>query len=269
MKIRLGTKDDIVSLKKLWIECFSDSEEYIEQYFKYRFPQSFPIILEENREVLGMVHLIPCQLAAHQGNQKAFYWYAAGIAKKARKKGLFQFLVSTVIKGTQNHGYQNLCVPVKHLFNFYQKNGFCNPYYTKDYYFNSEILKKCDISNYFSENNAKNYFKNNWSIGSVIWNDDDIHYGILENQICGGEPVSFYINNQEYFACCTKKDDTLILEHTNLMPDTINCIGNNLLERFQVSSLILRKTGTPDGTAFALCDSDLVTYNSTFDFSLS
>ena len=143
MLIRSATERDREAIYYLWKDCFSDPNEYIDFFMKKRFRADFCAILEENREVVGMIHLLPCLI---EPKQKALYWYAAGIRSDYRNKGLFRKFSIHVKKEANNLGYRNLCVPAQGLEEFYKSIGFSSEYVAED-----KIFDKDDLDNIYEE----------------------------------------------------------------------------------------------------------------------
>ena len=85
--------------------------------------------MEIDGEVVGMIHLLPCTIYPEE---KALYWYAAGIRSDKRNQGLFKKFANAVKEKANELGFFNVCVPAPGLESYYQSLGFEFPYTSSD-----------------------------------------------------------------------------------------------------------------------------------------
>jgi len=258
--IRNAIPTDFPVLKKLWMDSFLDSKEYVDHFFQCNKSRFRFQVLEENREVVGMVCLLPCSISP---NHPAYYWYAATIREDKRGCGRFRKFVLELMSKNASAGYRNLCVPVKHLIPFYQSCGFSYAYFTEETTIDllnesvAEVNCNTKAAASFSCATVRDYqrIQENLPFGSVIWDECHLSYAFSENSFCGGNQVKILIDGNEYFACITKIEDQILIENTNLTKEVLFCIASDLKESYHCKKIRLRREGaTDEGTIFGLSD---------------
>ena len=85
-----GEKWMIQDLSRIWEVCFGDSQEYIRLFMERRFFTCEPLVWLEDRQVMGVVYLLPCLIEG----RKAYYGYAGGVLPQFRKRGIFENLLN-------------------------------------------------------------------------------------------------------------------------------------------------------------------------------
>lgn len=75
------------SCRKLWKECFGDSESYMDYYFTEKWKNNIVFTKEETDEVVSMVHLNPYSLCYKGKKVESYYIVGVATKKEYRKKG--------------------------------------------------------------------------------------------------------------------------------------------------------------------------------------
>lgn len=84
---------EIRSLRSLWKDCFHDSKEYMDYYFKYKLKDNQILALFDQAEAVSMIHLNPFRLAMNHMPIRAHYIVGVATQEHHRKKGLMRRLL--------------------------------------------------------------------------------------------------------------------------------------------------------------------------------
>ncbi len=264
MKIRSATITDRKQLSDLWHDCFSDPFDYIDFYFDNRFSPEFCAVLEDEGEIVGMIHLLPCVI---HPNEKALYWYAAGIRSDRRKEGLFRKFASEVKDKVNLADLKNVCVPAAGLEKIYQNLGFANEYRGSERtYKKSE--KAATTSVEFLEADSNDFISMKKNQGDLCWSNDAIHYAIAENNYCNGKALKFEFEQTVYcFFAILKDEKEYLIENHNIPLEIFEKIKESLFEYLNCNTLTVRDKG--DDMITGLADSSLISENSKISMNLA
>jgi len=266
--LRSATDHDIPAIRSLWKSSFFDSDAYLDLFFKKRFDPLYTALYCFEKEIVGMVHLLPCEV---KGHGKAFYWYAVSVDPKYRGKGIFTKMSASVLKSLQEKGYISVCKPVAGLENAYRKIGFDYAFSAKDH----KIVRQAN--NYgniamISEAFVKDFQNVNFPKGSLLWKENDIEYAIAENAFCGGKSLKISVEGREACALAVLADDhNWYLDSTNLTAEFAKKCGNSICDYLNTDFFYLRKPTSPNDTdsfVSGLCDHPIANENSELFFTL-
>lgn len=133
MNIKSPDIKDIPSLRTLWKEAFSDTDEFLDVFFSTAFSQNRSFCIEENGEITAALYTFDC---LYNGGKIA-YIYAVATLKGHRGKGLCKKLMEYTHTMLKRAGYKGaILVPSSSsLFDFYAKIGYktCCYLSTKDF----------------------------------------------------------------------------------------------------------------------------------------
>ena len=94
-------------VRKLWKECFGDTNAYIDYYFKHFYCKENEVLLltDEQKELTSMLHMNP--VLFKDGNEIRKACYIAGVATKPkdRKKGYMRILMNRAFSEMKEKGY--------------------------------------------------------------------------------------------------------------------------------------------------------------------
>ncbi len=87
------TKEELDNIYSLWQECFQDSSDYMDFYFKHIIPKNQVLSLYDENEIISMLHLNPYELSVM--GKSLTVNYIVGVATKSsyRKRGLMRNLM--------------------------------------------------------------------------------------------------------------------------------------------------------------------------------
>lgn len=267
MIVRSALNEDKNAILALWHDCFQDPYEYIYFYLENRFDPETCVLLEDENEIIGMVHLLRCAIYP---NQKAFYWYAAGIHSKRRKEGLFRKFTEYLVLETKKRGFCNICVPAPGLENFYRSIGFENQYSVSDEVFfrtKESRISSDEVTSSFFLPAAPNSFLGNFGKGDAVWDEAAIRYAIDENLYCEGKALKCKIDKNEFSFFAIKKEDGFLIDYHNLPKKAFLEIKDALFDELTCDRLIFRTVGNQK--ILGLSDSNLVDRESKISFTLA
>lgn len=254
--IRSSNQKDVPFLRDLWKQCFQDSDDYLDLYFKKRYSPENVRILECEGEGIGMIHLLPC--TAPNG-QKALYWYAVGIHPNYQNQGYFRYFVTKLLQETQKSGFQNWCVPIPCLINAYQKYGFSNSIFCRDLDSNDLDAIPCQVT--VRKISPDVFYKYQSKVACFSWEYEAVQYAFWENEFCNGKQYLITIENQTIPIFAIQKEDYFLIEGVGLDEAASKKCKNALLKELNTNRLIFRipvKKGTDGSKIIALCDTQFV-----------
>ncbi len=265
MKIRSAEEKDLKDIRYLWHDCFSDPYEYIDFFLKNRFQSKFCAILEKDREVVGMIHLLPCTIYP---NTKALYWYAAGIRSDKRNQGLFKKFAEYVKEKANALGFQNLCVPARGLEEYYQALGFKFSYTSEDIVFEREMEEAEKNPINLEEGSARDFIEFvSPTDGDTVWNEEAIQYAIQENLNCGGKVFRLQTDEKRFCFFAIKKDDAFLIDYHNISTEEFKMIKDAIFLKLNCEKLIFRANGNEK--IVGLTDASMVGINSKITMTLA
>ena len=238
MIIRSANSTDLDAIRHLWQDCFFDPIEYIDFYIKNRFEAKYCAVLEIDGEVVGMIHLLPCTIYPEE---KALYWYAAGIRSDKRNQGLFKKFAKAVKEKANELGFYNVCVPAPGLESYYQSLGFEFPYMSSDV-----VIEKSDENSKitFEDGEARDFSCADFAnFGNTIWSENAIQYAIDENKYCGGKVLRFKMDEKFYCFFAIKKENEFLIEYHNMTIEEFKKVKNAICSVLNCETLIFRTNG--------------------------
>ena len=91
MEVKILAGEDVIALRPLWEEVFSeDTKEFTDYYFKYKAQNNIAFVQAKDSEAVSMVHLTPYMTG--KGEEVC---YVVGVATKEeyRRQGLMEELL--------------------------------------------------------------------------------------------------------------------------------------------------------------------------------
>ena len=186
-KIQFAQDGMIGELKEIWKECFEDSDNYIDFYYKKRFQKENTLVYLLDDKIVSMLTMLPAQIQKEGKYQSVRYIYALGTRKAYRKRGYAKRLLEEAERKTKE---PFILIPeTKALFSYYRKLGFeFNFFLTKDkkrreeIIWDERVIEVAEAAQYKHIRDEK--FKRE---GYLQWNEEAISYAIEENRFLGGE----------------------------------------------------------------------------------
>lgn len=113
--------------KGLWREVFGDNDEFISYYFKERTSPQFVLCdVDEERNLRGMLHMIPKRIRVSKTSYKAALITGVAVRKEYRGRGIATELLNHAETHTdqKNTSFLMLQPESMQLFDFYNRIGY-------------------------------------------------------------------------------------------------------------------------------------------------
>ena len=170
-------------LRALWRQCFEDSENYIDFFFRNRFaPENTEVWLCED-EAVAMAHLMDASV----DGQKVWYGYAVAVDPGEQGRG-FATALQRRVMSERPYIVRPASVGLE---DFYAHVGLKCTYFARAAWLDAAYgalpaAKNCTPQRYNQLRNAR--FTGRWD---VRWDDAAVDYALRENAFCGGLCVEF------------------------------------------------------------------------------
>ncbi len=233
INIRPATEQDIPALCEIWKACFSDSDEYLKQFYKENFGYAEILILTVNEEPACMVHIFDAEFIDGNTSRSAKYKYAGGTLPKFRSKGYFRILMNYVIERARKSGDILLYKPAtRALGDLFITLGAEHD--TDFKIFTAEPKEKIPLSVHDLNSYEYNRLRNETfsSIPYVKWPDRYVDWCIKDNEFFGGRTLGFEYDGNEHFLMAYPEDKTLIVTETSLSPAQLKKLGGGICDIF-------------------------------------
>lgn len=124
--IQQAEEKDVSALKQLFKIAFSDSEVWIEHFFKIRYKDSICFIEKEEEKIKGMLYLFPSLLKINDSFYRTFYVYGVATSPEFRQQGVMCHLLNYAYKYAVEQNFSGLfLVPASdYLMRLYGKYLF-------------------------------------------------------------------------------------------------------------------------------------------------
>lgn len=111
---------------ELWRQCFQDSEEFIQFYFKNKYMEANAMIYDENDKILSVLQMIPYMMTWDYSIIRASYISGACTLPEARNRGLMkQVIIKTIQRMFQRNISVGVLIPGEPwLYDYYRQFGF-------------------------------------------------------------------------------------------------------------------------------------------------
>ena len=128
---RTAQLSDVLELKRLWVEIFEDTPEYVQIFLEDLLEYDKALILEADNKIVASAYLIPCKLKVDNIIFNMYYEYAVLTIPEYRGRGLGLRLQRFIKKTAEKDGIDAICLlPAdKGLISFYEKSGFMPAFY--------------------------------------------------------------------------------------------------------------------------------------------
>jgi len=232
----------ISQLKDIWQECFGDEMEYIDFFFdnilkKAPYYKNLLVALDGIAPVC-MLTMIPAWIQLKSKKKKVYYIYGVATTQSHRGRGYAAGLLAYAGELAQKEDAALMLVPASEsLFTYYEKLGFATGFYIKKETYdrkeeNEKIYAKEKESNILkfsptvqvSEIEEEAYFslrmKQIKDVGDIYWEEEEIHYALLENAFLGGKSYRITCEDVDYLLLgCPYDSCYYIREHT--LPENV------------------------------------------------
>lgn len=170
IKFFRADKNDVTQLKKLWLECFDDTEEATDLFFNKNQSMMRAFCAKDDNKIVSALYLIDTAL----NGRKAHYLCGASTKPDYRKRGIMAGLIDFALEAARQDGdkFSTLMPANLSLYDYYAGFGYkaeCSV--TKRMYSRNELLTYCDCSseyNFKFEQLQTVSFQNNF----LLWNNE-------------------------------------------------------------------------------------------------
>ena len=232
LKISYADESHIPALKEIWRECFGDSDEYIDFFFKNRFKSCKTVIALYDGKTIGAAYLMPVKAYEYGTLKNGWYGYAIGILKKYRKKGIYAMMHEKIIEDIKD-GFYILCPANQKLCEYYASLGFKEFSFLKTIRIENKGTncefesKEIPAQKYVQIRNG--YFNND---GLILWDDDAIDYAMKENKFCGGFTVEITSKAASYAVIARPFENFLMITESTVPKEYLKDVTAYLCEKY-------------------------------------
>lgn len=123
---RLSPREHKASVKRLWHECFNDTAEFVDFYFKRVYSPDVDYSVEEDGRVVSALQSIPCGMLCEGRRVHTSYLSGVCTAHDYRRRGLAGGLVAQSVRDMRKRGcvFGFLIPAGRNVLSFYKKYGF-------------------------------------------------------------------------------------------------------------------------------------------------
>ncbi|MDD5935665.1 MAG: GNAT family N-acetyltransferase [Clostridiales bacterium] len=261
----------IPRLKEIWKNCFHDEDEYIDFYYRERFPQVETLVNTVNGVPAAMVTLVPGKLAAGDTTYQLRYVYAVATDPVYQGRGLASELMNEIKKRVGNEYDAVFLVPASQgLFDYYAKFGYKTVCEKKvvsigvnevvDETLDSENSRssceeECSQEIQFESLSASDLYQMREQafrmLGFVEWDIQALDYLIREYELCGGKAVKVKMGNEagSLFYYYSIEHKVLYIKETSLGLNQLKLVMKKLAKDFEIEhfEVIIPATSKPNG----------------------
>ena len=244
-----------IELKRIWLDCYEDSEEYVDFFFA-NVPDRMQVIgAFEGEKLIGGVYLFPCQVTGGKAaditgdryeKRNAYYLYAGGVLSSYRRNHVYESICREIRSKLQKEDAGLLCYAKPCLRGFYEKMGLSCYYESIEMKWerqkNEEGKEKyrCFREEIGAEElyqlRRQHFFKNAF----LLWDREQLDYIVKEKKFCGGFADFFIVNRQKYVIIGEVKKGVLWIEETTMTPEELRRYGDDILSFYEAECLTVR-----------------------------
>ena len=123
MNIRFATDGDTEALKKMWLDTFSDSKQFVDWNFENNYTPKNVMICEKDGKIASSLHLIPYTLTLSGKTLNAVYISAVATLPEFRGLGCASAVISAALENIRKSG-KDLAFLIPAISGFYERLGF-------------------------------------------------------------------------------------------------------------------------------------------------
>lgn len=118
-------------VKKLYKECFDDTDEFVELYFNFRFNQRVNVSFDSGDQTIAAMQMLPYSFTYQDAELPLWYISGACTHPDYRNMGVMQRLIAEAFARMSRAGVVlSALIPANdHLFDYYEKTGFSAAFY--------------------------------------------------------------------------------------------------------------------------------------------
>lgn len=122
----IAEKSEYMQILRIWQKCFSDSDEYVSNFFRWFEDDFVPMVYRKDGRVVSAFFALPCEFSLGGKIRKAWYLYAGCTDPEFRGNGYFGELVKLAGKlaAEKETGVTFLVPGEDSLYPYYEKYGY-------------------------------------------------------------------------------------------------------------------------------------------------
>lgn len=226
-------------LKRLWIDCFGDSEEYTDYIFNCLIKPEHAFVATEGGHVSSMLFYQPFTLKTQAAKTNGAYIFGVATEQKSRGEGISTRLLDYTHECLENEGYAlSVLVPANEgLFEFYAKRGYSNFSDICRVTLQAEDIPITDYKVAATPVRLdrlyplrEEYF--NPSTGFVSWDEHYLDYQADELERFGGETLLLEYGNVKGYAVCFKHKDEIYVKELAFPKEMLNLAVAAIHEKY-------------------------------------
>lgn len=238
-------RDDI---KKLWYDCFGDSNAYVEFFLDHYNISQHMLVFIDGEKPVSMLSLLPMSVVTKDGmTLNGRYIYAVTTDPRYRGRGLSTKLLEYTHDYLRKSGVRlSVLSPAKgELYNFYHKRGFESEFFIGSAVLTGEEAPLYHQSFCISEASPEEFGRIREAAFSgrsmfVRWGGDALAYRMAETAMLGGETLMLCADKARAIAVCRNDGDTVHVRELALDGMTLPDALGILQQKYHAKELILR-----------------------------
>ncbi|MDD4754067.1 MAG: GNAT family N-acetyltransferase [Desulfitobacteriaceae bacterium] len=208
-EIRFAGKDkgEVIRQKEIWKLCFGDSDNFIDFFFKHKYKEDETVLLLHDGEVAARLTMLPMQIVAadrHILNTVMLYGIATHPNYQGRGFATRMMGYTHQYLKEKNNAFSVLVPAEKHLFDFYQKQGYQDGFYIREILLTRDKIEKLPVEevNFTMKGTSPkgyNQIRNKLLSGKlyIAYRDEEISYQKRISQQSGTDIFLIEIENAQ------------------------------------------------------------------------
>ncbi len=248
--IGFANYNDIDELKLLWGECFSDTQEFIDNYFGSLFESCDVIVARENGKIVSMATLHKVEYVKKGKSKPCGYVYAVATRPEYRGQGYFKKVMSFAKKEAKKRGFIGLVtVPAtQELVKLYKKIGYKTVSKFSLFQMSGEFararvrypLTKCGREEFI--NMRQEYLNTHKSYIKL----SEKQLGFVYDYVGAENILTTDISGEKKYAVCEKSNDLIVVKEHNFTQSEVSMLGRSICAFYQVPYVNILVDDGPD-----------------------
>lgn len=252
-EIRLSILDEENIIKQLWKSGFGEDRSYYPLFRSFIYSPDNVVVLLEDKKIVSMLTIMPTIITNQKGRDfNAACFYGITTLEDYRGKGYATKIIEYALNHVFDSGYDYafLCPATKSLFNFYEKLGFKNAFYSYEAHISANdityaipsdaMISSADTIGYLKARNIRldgNLFVN--------WDRRQLDYAKRIAKFEGGDLSFIKLSGMTCLAATQRcKDDTVAIKELLAPHELFNTCLAIIKKRYPATNYILRCPST-------------------------
>ncbi len=183
---------DFDNLAAMWRMAFSDSDEYIKNFFDMMYKPGYTLVSRVEGVPVSCAFLLEAQLVIQGRPYSAYYFYAASTHPNYRNQGHMGAILHAAeeIASEREIDFIVLVPAEDYLFDYYQKFGYETKFYKRVAYFTRDELKAMACEPDLKDAFSLNIFETRQTAlglnDFMNWGEKAIKYAMYEHNATSG-----------------------------------------------------------------------------------